>query len=155
MPPSCNPACYPYHHADLHLAPPFSLPPSPLFNRQQAEKYKSEDEQQAKKIEAKNGLENYAYSMRNTIRDDKVAEKLPADDKAKIEHAVEDVLKWLEGNQLAEGELCNLLLLMLLLYDGYVVCCLLAALRKGQSCCSPLGSFVQTDNLSEYFLPWI
>jgi L1 cell adhesion molecule like protein len=71
----------------------------------QAEKYKNEDEQQAKKIEAKNGLENYAYSMRNTIRDDKVADKLPADDKAKIEHAVEDVLKWLESNQLAEGEL--------------------------------------------------
>jgi hypothetical protein len=70
----------------------------------QAEKYKNEDEQQAKKIEAKNGLENYAYSMRNTIRDDKVADKLPADDKAKIEHAVEDVLKWLENNQLAEGE---------------------------------------------------
>jgi hypothetical protein len=70
----------------------------------QAEKYKGEDEQQAKKIEAKNGLENYAYSMRNTIRDDKVAEKLPGDDKAKIEHAVEDVLKWLESNQLAEGE---------------------------------------------------
>jgi L1 cell adhesion molecule like protein len=42
--------------------------------------------------------------MRNTIRDDKVADKLPADDKAKIEHAVEDVLKWLENNQLAEGE---------------------------------------------------
>ncbi|WIA16291.1 hypothetical protein OEZ85_012994 [Tetradesmus obliquus] len=71
---------------------------------QEAEKYKSEDEQQAKKIESKNGLENYAYSMRNTIRDDKVAEKLPADDKAKIEHAVDEVLKWLEANQLAEVE---------------------------------------------------
>ncbi|KAF6255521.1 heat shock cognate 70 kDa protein 2 [Scenedesmus sp. NREL 46B-D3] len=71
---------------------------------QEAEKYKGEDEQQAKRIEAKNGLENYAYSMRNTIRDDKVADKLPADDKAKIEHAVKDVLDWLEANQLAEVE---------------------------------------------------
>jgi heat shock protein 1/8 len=39
---------------------------------QEAEKYKAEDEGHKKKIEAKNGLENYAYNMRNTIRDDKV-----------------------------------------------------------------------------------
>ena len=39
---------------------------------QEAEKYKSEDEEHKKRVEAKNGLENYAYNMRNTIRDDKV-----------------------------------------------------------------------------------
>jgi len=33
-----------------------------------AEKYKEEDEQHKKKVEAKNALENYAYNMRNTIR---------------------------------------------------------------------------------------
>jgi L1 cell adhesion molecule like protein len=71
---------------------------------QEAEKYKSEDEAQAKKVDAKNGLENYAYSMRNTIRDDKVAEKLPAEDKEKIEKAVKEALDWLENNQLAEVE---------------------------------------------------
>jgi len=38
---------------------------------QEAEKYKAEDEEHKKKIESKNGLENYAYNMRNTIRDDK------------------------------------------------------------------------------------
>merc|ERR1712193_212270 len=32
---------------------------------QEAEKYKEEDEAHTKKIEAKNSLENYAYSMRN------------------------------------------------------------------------------------------
>ena len=37
-----------------------------------AEKYKAEDEEHTKKIESKNALENYAYSMRNTIKDDKV-----------------------------------------------------------------------------------
>lgn len=68
----------------------------------QAEKYKSEDEAQAKKVEAKNGLENYAYSMRNTTRDEKVADKLSSDDKEKIEKAVKDTLDWLENNQLAE-----------------------------------------------------
>ena len=37
-----------------------------------AEKYKAEDEEHTKKIESKNALENYAYSMRNTIKDEKV-----------------------------------------------------------------------------------
>ncbi|VAH92314.1 unnamed protein product [Triticum turgidum subsp. durum] len=52
---------------------------------QEAEKYKSEDEEHKKKVESKNALENYAYNMRNTIKDDKIAFKLAADDKKKIE----------------------------------------------------------------------
>merc|ERR1719343_459683 len=34
----------------------------------EAEQYKSEDEDHRKKIEAKNSLENYCYSMRNTLK---------------------------------------------------------------------------------------
>lgn len=45
---------------------------------QEAEKYKSEDEEHKKRIDAKNGLENYAYNMRNTIRDEKVSSTLIA-----------------------------------------------------------------------------
>ena len=44
-----------------------------------------EDEKQRERVEAKNKLENYAYNMRNTIKDEKVAEKLSADDKQAIE----------------------------------------------------------------------
>ena len=40
---------------------------------QEAEKYKSEDEEHKKKVESKNSLENYAYNMRNTIKDDKIS----------------------------------------------------------------------------------
>lgn len=40
---------------------------------QEAEKYKSEDEALKKKVEAKNGLENYSYNMRNTIREEKAS----------------------------------------------------------------------------------
>merc|ERR1712170_186145 len=43
---------------------------------QDAEKYKAEDEEHKKKVEAKNGLENYAYNMRNSIQDEKIAEKI-------------------------------------------------------------------------------
>merc|ERR1711967_29820 len=68
----------------------------------EAEKYKSEDEEHKKKVDAKNALENYAYNMRNTIQDDKVGGKLDADDKKKIEEAVEGAISWLDANQLAE-----------------------------------------------------
>ena len=69
---------------------------------QEAEKYKAEDEEHKKKIEAKNGLENYAYNMRNTMNDDNVGGKIDADDKAKITAAVEETISWLDGNQTAE-----------------------------------------------------
>ncbi|XP_071707401.1 heat shock cognate 70 kDa protein 2-like [Rutidosis leptorrhynchoides] len=71
---------------------------------QEAEKYKAEDEEHKKKVEAKNALENYAYNMRNTIKDDKVASQLPADDKKEVEDAVDQAVQWLDSNQLAEAE---------------------------------------------------
>jgi hypothetical protein len=57
----------------------------------QAEKYKAEDEAARLKVDAKNSLENYAYNMRNTIRDEKIASKLEGDDKEKIEKKVQEV----------------------------------------------------------------
>ncbi|TYJ41409.1 hypothetical protein E1A91_A03G018800v1 [Gossypium mustelinum] len=69
---------------------------------QEAERYKAEDEQVKKKVEAKNALENYAYNMRNTIKDDKVGGKLDPSDKGKIEKAIDETIEWLDRNQLAE-----------------------------------------------------
>jgi L1 cell adhesion molecule like protein len=69
---------------------------------QDAEKYKAEDEDVKKKVEAKNSLENYAYNMRNTVKDEKIAGKLDASDKEKIEKAVGATIQWLDQNQLAE-----------------------------------------------------
>merc|ERR1739841_24608 len=71
---------------------------------QEAEKYKSEDEEHKKKVESKNALENYAYNMRNTIKDDKIASKLGAEDKKKIDDAIEQAIQWLDNNQLAEAD---------------------------------------------------
>jgi hypothetical protein len=44
----------------------------------------ADDTKAKEKIEAKNSLENYAYSIRNTIRDEKLAGKLSAESKAKV-----------------------------------------------------------------------
>jgi heat shock protein 1/8 len=54
----------------------------------EAEEFKGEDEAMRKKIDAKNGLENYTYSVRNTLKDEKLADKFEAEDKAKVEAAV-------------------------------------------------------------------
>ncbi|KAL2464344.1 Heat shock 70 kDa protein 5 [Forsythia ovata] len=69
---------------------------------QDAERYKAEDEEVKKKVEAKNALENYAYNMRNTVKDEKFASKLDPSEKQKIESAVEEAIEWLDRNQLAE-----------------------------------------------------
>ncbi|KAL7253975.1 hypothetical protein ACSBR1_008342 [Camellia fascicularis] len=71
---------------------------------QEAEKYKSEDEEHKKKVEAKNALENYAYNMRNTIKDEKISTKLSPVDKKKIKDAIDQAIHWLDANQLAEAD---------------------------------------------------
>merc|ERR1712056_82904 len=71
---------------------------------QEAEKYKAEDEQNKQKIEAKNGLENYCFTMRNTLQEEKLKDKFEGGDKEKIEKAVQDALDWLDKNQLAEKD---------------------------------------------------
>lgn len=42
--------------------------------------------------------------MRNTLADEKLADKFEAGDKEKIEEAVKDALDWLDRNQMAEKE---------------------------------------------------
>jgi heat shock protein 1/8 len=70
----------------------------------EAEKFKAEDEANRSKIEAKNGLENYCFTMRNTLQEEKLKDKFEGDDKDKIEKAVQETLDWLDKNQLAEKD---------------------------------------------------
>jgi heat shock 70kDa protein 1/2/6/8 len=70
----------------------------------EAEKYKAEDEAEAGRISAKNGLESYAYSLKNTISDSKVEEKLDASDKSTLEGKISEVISWLDENQTATKE---------------------------------------------------
>ncbi|CAK4080413.1 unnamed protein product [Aphanomyces euteiches] len=71
---------------------------------QEAEKYKSEDEANKLRIEAKNGLENYAYNLRNTLNDEKLQGKIDESDKKAIDDKVTEVINWLDANQSAEKE---------------------------------------------------
>ncbi|EAW07995.1 molecular chaperone Hsp70 [Aspergillus clavatus NRRL 1] len=64
-----------------------------------AEKYKEEDEAEASRIQAKNGLESYAYSLKNTISEGKLT--INDADKEKVTAKVDEVISWLDNNQTA------------------------------------------------------
>jgi L1 cell adhesion molecule like protein len=69
-----------------------------------AEKYKQEDEAAAARISAKNGLESYAYNLRNSTQDEKLASKFEPADKTKLDAAINDTIKWLDASQEASTE---------------------------------------------------
>merc|ERR1711939_269676 len=71
---------------------------------EEAEKYKNEDEKTRQKIEAKNSLENYAYNIRNTIKDEKIKDKITQSEKEEIEKKVSDILEFIEKNEDLEKE---------------------------------------------------
>lgn len=66
---------------------------------QEAEKYKAEDDVQRDKVSAKNGLESYAFNMKSTVEDEKLAGKISDDDKQKILDKCNEVISWLDKNQ--------------------------------------------------------
>ncbi|EGZ24428.1 hypothetical protein PHYSODRAFT_485614 [Phytophthora sojae] len=70
----------------------------------EAEKYKSEDEANKVRIEAKNALENYAYSLRNSLNDEKLKEKIPEADKKVVDDKVTETIQWLDAHQSSEKE---------------------------------------------------
>jgi heat shock 70kDa protein 1/2/6/8 len=64
----------------------------------EAEKYKKEDNEQKDIITAKNGLENYLYSVKNTVNDDKLKDKFTEEDLATLNTLIEEENTWLDQN---------------------------------------------------------
>merc|ERR1711966_239042 len=57
------------------------------------------------RVEAQNSIENYLYSMKNTVEDKKKAgDKISEDDKKTILDAVEEGIKWVDGNPEADED---------------------------------------------------
>jgi len=70
----------------------------------EAEKYKAEDDANKNRVEAKNGLENYCYSLKSSIEGEEVKDKIPEDDKKTLLDAINEATSWLDANQTAEKE---------------------------------------------------
>jgi L1 cell adhesion molecule like protein len=69
-----------------------------------AEKYRAEDEKQKQTISAKNALESYCFNMKSTVEDEKLKDKISDADKTTIMDKCNEVIRWLDANQLAEKE---------------------------------------------------
>ena len=69
-----------------------------------AEKYKKEDEMQREKIAARNSLESYVYSVKQTAEDPNVVNKLNADDLEIVKNKTQEVMAWLDKNSMADKE---------------------------------------------------
>ncbi|KAJ5634555.1 Endoplasmic reticulum chaperone BiP [Penicillium herquei] len=66
---------------------------------QEAEEFAEEDKAIKAKIEARNGLENYAFSLKNQVQDDEgLGGQIDEDDKQTILDAVKEAVDWLEDN---------------------------------------------------------
>jgi len=71
----------------------------------EAEEAADEDRAARERVEARNSLENYAYSVRNTISDgEKFAEIITDAQKSTIEAAVTEVTDWIDVNMDATKE---------------------------------------------------
>jgi len=71
----------------------------------EAEEFADEDKMMKDTIDARNGLEGYAFSMKNTITDsEKLGDKISEEDKETIQTAIKEVLEWLEEHPDAEKE---------------------------------------------------
>ena len=66
-----------------------------------AEKFKMEDEEAQKKIEAKNNLENYVYNIKSSVLNEPKMKTALGSDLSTVESTVEETIKWLEENKSA------------------------------------------------------
>merc|ERR1712224_358056 len=73
--------------------------------RSMTKEYADEDKKVRERIEGRNSLESYVYSVRNTLNDeDKLKGKIGDEDKEKIEEIMKETNEWLDENQQAEKE---------------------------------------------------
>ena len=62
-----------------------------------AEKFKEEDDKLKDKVESKNGLENFCFSLKNSIVDEKLKEKISDEDRDAINTKADEIIGWLDN----------------------------------------------------------
>lgn len=68
----------------------------------EAEKYAEDDRLQKERIEAKNELENYVYSVKSSV--EQLKDTLDEADLATVEEKVKDAIQWLDASQHASTD---------------------------------------------------
>jgi len=72
----------------------------------EAEEFAEDDKKTKERIDSRNALESYCYSLKNQIEDEEkgIAGKVDEEDKEALETAVQEALDWLDENQEAEKD---------------------------------------------------
>jgi heat shock protein 1/8 len=70
----------------------------------EAEKYKEEDTKNAKRVEERNNLENYIYSVKSTLDNEKLRDQFSEEDRTSIEAQITEKQSWLDEHQNEDAE---------------------------------------------------
>ena len=70
----------------------------------EANKFKEEDNMVKERVDARNGLESYAYSVQGTLDDDNIKSKVSESEMSELRNKVEEVLSWIDDNYEASKE---------------------------------------------------
>lgn len=71
---------------------------------QEAEAHRQEDENNRKRVDAKNGLEGYVYNLRTSVENPEMSSKFSSEDKEKLETLIKNTVTWLESHQNSETD---------------------------------------------------
>jgi L1 cell adhesion molecule like protein len=69
-----------------------------------AEKFKADDAAAADRVRAKNELESYAYQVKQTMDDEKIGDKISAEDKKAVREKADEVITWMDSASAASKE---------------------------------------------------
>jgi len=70
----------------------------------EAKRFEADDQKKKAQVFARNELEGYIYSLKQSVDDAKIAEKLSDEDKKTLSEKCSESLNWLDSNQTAEKE---------------------------------------------------
>merc|ERR1719271_1122268 len=70
----------------------------------EAEEFREQDEAYASKVEARNSLESYVYSLKNKMEEESMKSARSEEDAASLKGAIDSALTWLDDNQSADKE---------------------------------------------------
>lgn len=70
----------------------------------EAEEFKEEDEKIKKRIEAKNQLESFTYTVKNTLDEENIKTKISDTDRTTLQDKISDIEKFIENNPSASAE---------------------------------------------------
>ncbi|WVZ67877.1 hypothetical protein U9M48_016895 [Paspalum notatum var. saurae] len=70
----------------------------------EADEFAEEDRKVRERVDARNKVESYVYQIKSAVDGSKMADKMEAEEKEKVEEAVREANEWLDGNLDAEAE---------------------------------------------------